>query len=65
MAARRASPRVRADRLFLLEHPPVVTYGRRTDPADLAALTRTRAVELVEVDRGGYATYHGPGQLVG
>ncbi len=53
------------DRLFLLEHPPVVTYGRRTDPGDLDRLSRSGAIELVEVDRGGYATYHGPGQLVG
>ncbi|MCU1645460.1 MAG: lipoate-protein ligase [Nocardia sp.] len=49
------------DRLFLLEHPPVVTYGRRTEPADLPVSD----LELVEVDRGGFATYHGPGQLIG
>ncbi|MFC0548082.1 lipoyl(octanoyl) transferase LipB [Kutzneria chonburiensis] len=48
------------DRLFLLSHPPVVTYSPRTDPADLPT-----GMQLVEVDRGGYATYHGPGQLVG
>jgi lipoate-protein ligase B len=51
------------DRLFLLSHPPVITYSRRTDPADLPAATST--IPAVEVDRGGYATYHGPGQLVG
>jgi lipoyl(octanoyl) transferase len=39
------------DRLFLLSHPPVITYGQRTDPADLRL--------------GQHATYHGPGQLVG
>ncbi len=50
------------DRLFLLSHPPVITYGPRTDPADLPA---DLGVPVVEVDRGGYATYHGPGQLVG
>jgi len=50
------------DRLFLLSHPPVVTYGPRTDPGDLPADLGVRAVP---VDRGGYATYHGPGQLVG
>ncbi|MEV6932330.1 lipoyl(octanoyl) transferase LipB [Dactylosporangium sp. NPDC051485] len=50
------------DRLFLLEHPPVVTYGRHTPPEDLP---RDGSLEVVEVDRGGYATYHGPGQLVG
>ncbi len=48
------------DRLFLLSHPPVVTYGPRTDPHDLPADLPT-----VAVDRGGFATYHGPGQLVG
>ncbi|MEU4427787.1 lipoyl(octanoyl) transferase LipB [Actinoplanes sp. NPDC024001] len=51
------------DRLFLLSHPPVITYGRRTPltdlPRDLAS------IPTVEVDRGGNATYHGPGQLVG
>ncbi|MGI5241256.1 lipoyl(octanoyl) transferase LipB [Dactylosporangium sp. CA-139066] len=50
------------DRLFLLEHPPVVTYGRHTPPADLP---QDGSLEVVEVDRGGHATYHGPGQLVG
>ncbi len=48
------------DRLFLLSHPPVVTYGPRTNPADLPEHLPT-----VAVDRGGFATYHGPGQLVG
>jgi lipoyl(octanoyl) transferase len=48
------------DRLFLLSHPPIVTYGPRTDPEDLPA-----DLPAVRVDRGGYATYHGPGQLVG
>lgn len=51
------------DRLVLLSHPPVITYGTRT-PAD--ELPRADSpVPLVEVDRGGQATYHGPGQLVG
>lgn len=51
------------DRLFLLSHPAVITYGPRTSLADLPAQTRT--IPTVPVDRGGYATYHGPGQLVG
>ena len=51
------------DRLFLLSHPPVITYGQRTDPADLRR--GHHEIPLVAVDRGGYATYHGPGQLVG
>jgi lipoyl(octanoyl) transferase len=51
------------DRLFLLSHPPVITHGRRTPPADLPR--DLSAIPVVEVDRGGNATYHGPGQLVG
>ncbi|MGI5232266.1 lipoyl(octanoyl) transferase LipB [Actinoallomurus sp. CA-142502] len=50
------------DRLFLLSHPPIVTYGPRTSAADLPA---DLGIRTVEVDRGGFATYHGPGQLVG
>jgi lipoyl(octanoyl) transferase len=50
------------DRLFLLSHPPVITYGRLTPPEDLPA---AGALPTVAVDRGGHATYHGPGQLVG
>jgi len=51
------------DRLFLLSHPPVITYGSRTSPGDLPA--ETAGIPAVAVDRGGFATYHGPGQLVG
>ena len=51
------------DRLFLLSHPPVITYGQRTDPADLRL--GQHGIPVLPVDRGGYATYHGPGQLVG
>jgi lipoate-protein ligase B len=51
------------DRLFLLSHPPVITYGYRTDPADLRL--GQHDIPVLPVDRGGYATYHGPGQLVG
>jgi lipoyl(octanoyl) transferase len=54
---------VAGDRLFLLSHPPVITYGPRTPIADLPPAVA--GVPTVEVDRGGYATYHGPGQLVG
>jgi lipoyl(octanoyl) transferase len=51
------------DRLFLLSHPPVITYGPRTSLDDLPP--ETAAIPTVPVDRGGFATYHGPGQLVG
>jgi lipoyl(octanoyl) transferase len=51
------------DRLFLLSHPPVVTYGPRTRPEDLPPAAA--GLPVVEVDRGGQATYHGPGQVVG
>jgi lipoyl(octanoyl) transferase len=51
-----------ADRLILLTHPPVITYGVRTPRHELPVHTR---IPLVEVDRGGQATYHGPGQLIG
>jgi lipoyl(octanoyl) transferase len=50
------------DRLFLLSHPPVITYGRGTPPGDLPS---EPGLTTVAVDRGGHATYHGPGQLVG
>ncbi|TVT52815.1 lipoyl(octanoyl) transferase LipB [Amycolatopsis rhizosphaerae] len=51
------------DRLFLLSHSPVVTFGPRTSPADLPSAAS--GLPTVPVDRGGQATYHGPGQLVG
>ena len=57
-----------ADVLMLLEHEPVVTLGTRTDVANEIphpALLEQRGIPVVEVARGGRATYHGPGQLVG
>jgi lipoyl(octanoyl) transferase len=51
------------DTVLLLEHPPVVTMGRRTEPGELH-IPEGAEVELVETDRGGKSTYHGPGQLV-
>jgi len=56
------------DTLLLLEHPPVYTRGRRTPDEELplgAEFYAAQGIEVVEVDRGGRATYHGPGQLVG
>lgn len=56
------------DTLLLLEHPPVFTQGRRTEAHDLpmgAAWYASQGVDVVDVDRGGKVTYHGPGQLVG
>ena len=58
----------RGDSVVLLEHPPTYTLGRRTVPEDLVYGVRERAtkgISLFKVDRGGRATYHGPGQLVG
>ncbi len=56
------------DTLLLLEHPPVYTRGRRSSEADLPLgedFYAAQGIEVVEVDRGGLVTYHGPGQLVG
>jgi lipoyl(octanoyl) transferase len=58
----------RGDRLARLEHPPTYTLGRRSRPEELIygeAERRARGISLYEVDRGGRATFHGPGQLVG
>ncbi len=49
------------DEIWLLEHPPVYTLGLNTDPAHLLG---TGAVPVVQTDRGGQVTYHGPGQLI-
>ena len=49
---------------WLLEHPPVFTAGKRTAPARPARPTRGGA-PVIDVDRGGTITFHGPGQLVG
>jgi lipoate-protein ligase B len=54
--------------LLLLEHPPIFTFGRRGNPANLrwdAAECARRGVQVQWVDRGGDVTFHGPGQLVG
>jgi len=62
------------DQLLLLEHEPVYTIGRTPDRSSLSAAGRIRSVEpgnahlphpLFVINRGGQATYHGPGQLIG
>jgi lipoyl(octanoyl) transferase len=51
------------DTVLLLEHPPVITLGRRTEPGEVH-VPEGPSVEICETDRGGKSTYHGPGQLV-
>ncbi len=56
------------DTLLLLEHPAVYTRGRRSAAAELTRgedYYRARGIDIVDTDRGGRVTYHGPGQLVG
>ncbi|MCW2794974.1 lipoyl(octanoyl) transferase LipB [Nocardioides sp.] len=51
------------DTVLLLEHPPVYTAGKRTEPHERPA--DAGGAEVIDVDRGGKITFHGPGQLVG
>jgi lipoyl(octanoyl) transferase len=56
------------DAMLVLEHWPVYTRGRRSGEGELpmgADWYRAQGIEIVNVDRGGKITYHGPGQLVG
>lgn len=57
----------REDTLLLVQHPPVFTLGRRSNESDLLITLpelETKGIQMYWVDRGGAATYHGPGQLV-
>ncbi len=56
------------DTLLLVEHPPVITMGRKATDADILASPAeldAAGVEIHRITRGGEATYHGPGQIVG
>ncbi len=58
------------ERLLLVEHPPVITFGRRAETFGQQNLVASKdylkqlGVELVQSDRGGDVTFHGPGQIV-
>jgi lipoate-protein ligase B len=65
---REVRARAAPDTLLLVEHPHVLTLGRRADESAVhatPALLAERGVAVVETDRGGKATYHGLGQVVG
>lgn len=62
LAHDRIAGRLEHDVLLLLEHDPVVTLGRTTHAAHLL---QSEGIDVVEVERGGDVTFHGPGQLVG
>lgn len=68
LCRRRIAGEIDRDILLIVEHEPVVTLGRGTRATSLplppAELER-RGVRVVDVERGGDVTYHGPGQLVG
>ncbi len=52
------------DRLLLVEHPPTYTLGRNGDRSNVLVDPTAVGAEMIDVDRGGDVTFHGPGQLV-
>lgn len=67
-AKKRIDKSIPEDLLILVEHPPVVTLGRRKEDNKLPVseeFLKAKGIELFEVERGGGVTFHGPGQLVG
>jgi len=62
LAEDRIAGRLPHDVLLLLEHPPVVTLGRNSQPRHVL---QPAGIDVFEVERGGDVTFHGPGQLVG
>lgn len=61
LAGARADGTLDHDVMLILEHPSIYTAGKRTETTDLP----TNGAEVIDVDRGGRITWHGPGQLVG
>lgn len=64
LVARRRAGEI-PDTIVLLEHPPTYTIGRSGSTASVLVDPGGLGIQLFEVDRGGSATYHGPGQVVG
>jgi lipoyl(octanoyl) transferase len=58
------SQRAIPETVLFLEHPPVITVGRRTETDRELHVPEGAEVEIAETDRGGKSTFHGPGQLV-
>lgn len=52
------------DTLLFVEHPPVITLGRGAQRGERAWVQADSGTEVIEIERGGLATYHGPGQMV-